>query len=213
MRSLLAGLVVLALVGPASADGTDPVRVRASASVAPCVRAALARQGQPVEVSVGGLRVDARTADVLAGSAGEVDRGLESDRALADTDVEIAKVPWVLAVSAGTADLDRVAASGATVAVLDGPEGHEARRFLARLPRERVRASRDPSVLRSAAARLVPLPLAGDGPRAEVKDILPLLAKAAVTRGARNEAAARLVVEFLGSGDGRAAFAACLPPS
>lgn len=195
-----------------AASRSGAVKVRASLATAPCLRSALeAYAASEVAVDVGDVR-GARGFDVLVGSAPEVDRALEGGEALIDTDVELARIPWVLVSSSGAASLDALARTGAAVTLPAGPESYEARRALSGFARERVRETRDAGVLRAATAALVPLSLAGPGPRRAV-DVYPILAKAAVTKGAAREAAARELVAYLGSDAGTRAFAACATAS
>src|SRR5262249_27001361 len=132
------------------ARGDAPLLVRATAVVAPCVAAAgeayAASSGRRIAVETGALR-PAGSADVVVGADVEMTRVLESGEASDESEAEIARIPWVLAVSAATpvkiAGLDDVERSGLDVAVLDGAEALEARKALAKVPTARVRATSD----------------------------------------------------------------------
>jgi hypothetical protein len=152
-------------------------------------------------------------ADVLVGSGPEVTRVLESGLGRDDSDVAIAEVPWVLVLSdaaPAVGSLEDAARAGLEVEVLAGPASYEARRALA-AKSSRVRESRDVAALRKAQVALVPLSLAGRGRRVAV-DVPPLVAQAAVGATAAAPDAAQAFVAFLGSVDGRRAFAACGSP-
>lgn len=219
-RAACAWLLALA-GGPtcASAGGSEKaLRVRASEAVAPCVAAAgrayAAATGRLVSVETGSLR-DPGPAEVLvSANPVEMTRALEGGAAVEGSEVDVARIPWVLAVSPGNplrlhglADLGR---PGLEVWILGGPAAYEARRALAAHPPERLQEATEAAALRSAAVALVPLSLAGGAERVAV-DVPPLVAQAAVaTRSARPEAS-RAFVRFLGEGAGQRAFAACAP--
>lgn len=208
-------LGVLALVAavPALAPGAEsPLAVRASPALIPCVAAAARGYGAArVSVRAGGFR-ELSGADVFVGADVEVTRALESGAALLKSEVDIASVPWVLAVAPGNpaglrsaADLKRAAGE---VWVLGGLAGATARRTLADLDPERVRASEDGRALRSAPIALIPLSLAGAGERLG-SDVPPFVARAVVAERAPHPGAARAFVRFLASEPGQRAFAAC----
>jgi len=211
--ALAATAAVRAASGPARAEA--PLLVRATAVVVPCVEAAgeayAATSGHRIAVETGALR-PAGAADVVVGTDVEMTRALESGEAVDETEAEIARIPWVLAVSTASpvkisalADVER---SGLDVAVLDGSEAHEARKALAALPASRVRATSDAAALRAAPLALVPLSLAGPGTRVKT-DVQPLVASAAVTARAARRSEARAFVQFLASEAGQRAFATC----
>lgn len=210
MRRFLA--VLFLVVAPAWADPAPALRVRATEAMAPCVASAArvftGGAGSRPTVETGDLG-DA-SADVLVGSAVEVTRALESGRARDDTDVEIARVPWVLVLGEAAPvveSLKAIAVAGLEVEVPAGPASYEARRALLAASAARVRES-DASALRKAGIALVPLSLAGPGRRIAV-DVPALLAQAAVGARAASPDAARAFVAFLGGEDGRRAFADC----
>jgi hypothetical protein len=101
-----------------------------------------------------------------------------------------------------------LAATGAEVAVLAGPEAYAARRALRDLPERRVRESDSPAALKSARLALVPLSLSAGG-REVPTDVPPVRVRTAVTRVGAGSPAARAFVAFLSSEAGRTAFAGC----
>lgn len=210
---LLAGAWVGSPAEPGSAAEPGPaLRVRATEATAPCLAAATRAlppgSGSRATLETGDL-ADA-TADVLVGSSVEMTRALESGLALNDSDVEIANIPWVLVLGDQAPDLHSlkdVAAAGFEVEVPTGPASYEARRALAAASAGRVREG-DAKALRKAGIALVPLSLAGPGRRIAV-DVPALLAQAAVGARASAPDAARAFAAFLGSENGRRAFAEC----
>ena len=208
-----ASLLVALLVSAPLAAGERVVRVRASEAVAPCVEAAAARwsvAGQRVSVERGLLT--ARGFDLVVGSAVEMTRAVESGAAIEGSEVDLARIPWVLSVPSGNpdrlsglADLER---TGHEVAILAGPEAYEARRALqATLRAERIREVGDRKSLDASGVTLVPLSLAR-GQTVSV-DVPPLLTRAALAESAPHAAMAKTFLQFLGSEAGRSAFAAC----
>jgi ABC-type molybdate transport system substrate-binding protein len=197
------------------ASPPEPLRIQATEAVAPCVeagaRAFQARGMSTVAVVTGSLKA-APAADVFAGSAVEMTRAIESGDALDDTDVAVAKIPWVVVVGSGESvkieRLSDLARPEVEVEVLGGPAAYEARRALEGVKADRVRESRDASVLKKASVALVPLSLAGPGERVPV-DVPAIEARAAVaTRTGRREEA-QAFVSFLASEAGQRAFARC----
>ena len=192
------------------------VQVRASEAVAPCVEAAAAKW------STGGVRVTvergplgaAKGVDLFVGSAVEMTRAVETGAATEGSEVDLARIPWVLSVPTGNpdrvaslADLER---SGHEVATLAGPEAYEARRVLkAALRAERIREVPDGKGLEASGVSLVPLSLA-HGQTVPV-DVPPLIARVAAAEGAPHAALARTFLQFLASDEGRKVFAACKP--
>jgi ABC-type molybdate transport system substrate-binding protein len=197
--------------------GSDrTVRVRASEAVAPCVEAAAGRWTS----GVGAVRVTvergplarAQGIDVFAGSAVEMTRAVESGAATEGSEIDLARIPWVLTVPTGNPDqlksLEDAGRRGHEVATLSGPEAYEARRQLrAALRAERVREVAEVKSLHAAAVTLVPLSLAR-GERVPV-DVPPLVARAAAAEGAPHAASARSFLQYLATPEGRAAFADC----
>ena len=212
-RAWPAALAVLLAGSPgATAGRTDEIHVRVSPAVAPCVAAAAKvypGPGRP-RLQTGLLKEDAPQA--IVGSSVEVDRVLDAGGALHDTDVDLARIPWVLAVAPGQAappqGLAGLASSPLDVAVLSGPEGYAARRALQGIPERRLREGTEAAVLRSAPIALVPLSLAGPGDHVGT-EVPPLRVRAAVAAAGAGSPAARAFVSFLASEPGRAAFVAC----
>jgi hypothetical protein len=152
--------------------------------------------------------------DVMVGSAVELTRALESGAADLESDVDVARVPWVVQVRPGGPASVRqaadVAASGAEVTIPDSPAAYEARRWAVDKGGGRVREASG-RALREAAVALVPLSLAGAGERLRV-DVPPLIVRAAVAAAPGHAADARALVAFLASDAGQKAFAACGSP-
>jgi ABC-type molybdate transport system substrate-binding protein len=191
-------------------DGS--LRVRATIAVAPCLEAAVRayeKNGGRAVVETGALG-DATTADVLVGASAEVTRALEAGAAAADSDAEVARVPWVLVLTTGNPygihRLADAARAGIEVWVAGGPAAHAARRAAVAAAPDRVREASDGVVPDGAAAALAPLCLAGAGERLPV-DVPDLVVEAAVSARTARPDAARGFVAFLGSPAGRRAFA------
>jgi hypothetical protein len=203
---------LLAAAPGADAGQAGEVLVRVSPAVAPCVAAAARAYTGPGRPRLEtGVLKDAG-AHVIAGSSVEVDRVLDSGGALHDTDVDVATIPWVLAVAPGHAappqGLAGLASSAADVAVLGGPEAYAARRALRGVPEGRLREGTEIAILRSAPVALVPLSLAGPGERVST-DLPPLRVRAAVATAGAALPPARAFVAFLATPAGQAAFTAC----
>lgn len=193
------------------------LRVEAGEAVAPCVRAAaevFARRGAGVDVSVGRL-VGARQADVLVASSVEITRAIEAGRAEEGSDVDVASIPWILALEPGgpgdVRRLEDLGRTGAEVLLLGGAAAYEARRALAAFPEIEVHETTDVASLRGASAAILPLSLAA-GTHHAALDIPPVTARAVVMRQPRDPAAAATFVGFLASEEGQRAFAACGAP-
>src|SRR5687767_9889045 len=80
------------------AAGAATVEVRATRETAPCVAAALAaspRWRTAVRLEAAGLR-EPGAPDLLVASEVELTRALESGAAEANSDVDLARIPWVL---------------------------------------------------------------------------------------------------------------------
>ena len=206
---LLAGLLPMAQAVEA------PLRVRVSPAVAPCVSAAArafeAGGGVAVVLEAGPLP-GAEAADAFVGASVELTRVLEGGAGDLDSEVSVASIPWVLAVSASSAasvkSLSDLGRSDVPVALLGGPAAYEARRALAERGGMRVRETTEVGELRAATVAIVPLSLAGPGER-HALDIRPLRVTAAVSLSATRPEAARAFVRFLGSEAGQKAFVAC----
>jgi hypothetical protein len=212
-RSLLGALLLAFSLAPA-ARAEEPLRVRASAAVAPCVAAASQSWsgGRRVALETASLR-DPGPADVLVGPLVEMTRALEGGQAVVNSDVDIAEIPWVLSVAPGNPlrvkSLTDAREKGLDLVVLGGPASYEARRALAGGATSRVREVSDRAALRAAPVALVPLSLAGGGERIAVSEVPPLRVSAAVGAHAAQPARAEEFVRYLGSEAGQRAFAAC----
>ncbi len=210
-RSIALSGLLLALVRSLSAQ--EPLRVRGTAEVAPCVAAAGSGwSGGRVALETAGLR-DPGPVDVLVGTSVEMTRALEGGGAVVNSDVDIAAIPWVLVVGAGNPrrmrSLADVREKGVEVMVLGGPVAYEARRALAGGGTARVRESTDRQTLRAASLALLPLSLAASGVRIAVPEVPALRATGAVAVGAAQPERAERYVRFIGSEAGQRAFAAC----
>ena len=218
--ALLALLVASALtlpgageVGLAGAAEEAPLRVRVSVEAAPCVAAASRTwSGRKIVFETAALR-DPGPADVIVGTGPEMTRALEGGRAVVNSDVDVAEIPWVLSVAAGNPlrlrDLADLGTREMEVLVLGGPSAYEARRALGTGRGSlRVREASDRETLRAAPVALVPLSLAGAGDRIKV-DLPPLRASAAIAVGAAQPEQAAALVRYLGSEGGQHAFASC----
>jgi hypothetical protein len=173
------------------------------------VRAALApcpRGGAAARLEAGGPR-EPGPADVLVASEVELTRALESGAAEPNSDVDLARIPWVFrgaaATPAGAASL-----AARPVALPDGPASYEARRVLRAAGSSPVDTA-DVRALREAPLALVPLSLAGEGPQVPASAVPPLVARAALGRGPGRAAEAGALIEYLASDAGQRAFAAC----
>jgi hypothetical protein len=218
-RAPLAWLVASALgfsgAAPSRAGAAEdaPLRVRVSAEAAPCVAAAgRTWSGRKLVFETAPLR-DPGPVDVIVGTGPEMTRALEGGRAVVNSDVDVAEIPWVLSVAAGNPlrlrDLTDLGTREMEVLVLGGPSAYEARRALGTGHGSlRVREAIDREALRAAPVALVPLSLAGAGDRIKV-DVPPLRASAAVAVGAAQPEQAAALVRYLGSEGGQRAFASC----
>ena len=215
-RSLL-GALLLVFAITAAVRAEEPLRVRVSAAVAPCVAAASRSWsgGRRVVLETTSLR-DPGSADVLVGPLVEMTRALEGGEAVVNSDVDIAEIPWVLSVAAGNPlrvkSLSDVREKGVDLVMLGGPASYEARRALAAGGTSRVREVSDRATLRAAPVALVPLSLAGGGERISVSEVPPLRTSAAVGAHAAQPERAQKLVRYLGSAAGQRAFAACGSP-
>jgi hypothetical protein len=213
-------LLILALVGGAAGPAPLPLRVKASAAVAPCAAAAslayerATGRSVAVETAVIGAHDSADGADVVVAADEELNRVIESGATSPDLDVDIAKIPWVLArpADAEVLDASALARTPAAVRVLGGVVAREPMRVLQKqgaMPKhlERVRDARE---LRLGPGELaiVPLSLAGSLPVSSL-DVPPLTARALGVRASARQDAARAFLEFLASEQGNAAFRAC----
>ena len=213
-------LLALLATGGAPASSMRPVtlRVRATAAVAPCVEAAARayeKTGGRVAVETGPF-AGAEGADVLVGAAAEVTRAVESGAAAADSDTAVARVPWVLRVSAGNPyqlrDLSDAQRAGIEVWVGGGTAAHAARREAEARAGAAVRESKDGLVPAGAAAALVPLCQAGAGGERIALQMPELAVEAAVSKDAARPEDARAFISFLTSPAARQAFGAVSGP-
>jgi hypothetical protein len=211
-------LVVLAAAGSAAAPGT--LRVKASPAVAPCVLAA----GLEYERATGrkllletaslGSPASADGADVVVAADQELNRIIESGASHPELDVDVARIPWVLAGAPGTPspEIGALARSATRVRVLGGTVSREALRNLSLqgvTPEhtERFDGARGPVRLGPGEAAIVPLSLAGPGPVSRLS-VPPITARALGVRASAQAAAARAFLDFL-TGPGNEAFRAC----
>lgn len=215
--SLRSALLVLVVSGSTAVSGGErTLRVRASEATAPCVEAAAIQWrsgGIRVAVHRGPLTKDAGL-DLYVGSSVEMTRAIETGAAREGSEIDVARIPWVLTVPAGNPErltsLGDAAKRGHEVATLSGPEAYEARRSLqAAVRADRIREMSDGQGLEKVAVALVPLSLA----RGEhvLVDVPPLVARAAAAEGAPRGAWTKSFLQFLGSPEGKAAFATCRP--
>ena len=211
--------LLLALLAAPLLAVPPALRVKASPAVAPCVVAASlayerATGRRPaVETAAIGSPSSADGADVVVAADEELNRVIESGVSHPELDVEVARIPWVLAGAPGTAapELRALGRSAATVRSLDGVVARETWRRLriqgfapARV--ERVREM--PLRLQAGEAAVVPLSLAGPGPVTAL-DVPPLSVHALGVRASPRQDAARAFLDFLAGEKGNAAFRAC----
>jgi hypothetical protein len=209
--SVALGAAVLSMAIGAPAG--SPLRVRASSVVAPCVEAAVRAwpaAGGAVDVETAALLTPGPV-DVLVASAVELTRALEGGTAEPGSDVDIARVPWVMQVrGGGTASIRRaadLAGSGLEVIVPESPASYEAWRWARSTSGGRVRSATG-RALREAPVVLVPLSLAAPGDRMAV-DVPPIVVRAATGVAPGRPDDARALVAFLASEPGQKAFAEC----
>ncbi len=211
------GLLLLAIALPVAGAGESPLRVRVSPAAAPCVQAAAraweTSRGIPVALETGPLS-GSGPVDAFVGASVELTRVLEGGEGVVQSDVDVADIPWVLAVAATSAarvrSLSDVEGGNVEVVILGGPAAYEARRALAERGGARVRETTEPDLLRGAPVAIVPLSLAGPGEIHRL-DVRPLRVTAAVSVQATRPETARAFVAFLGSEAGQKSFAACGP--
>jgi hypothetical protein len=218
MSRLLLGLALLATAaGPIPA----PLRVKASPAAAPCVAAAAAlyqrTTGRKLDVETAALFDAASTAgaDVVVAADQELNRIIEGGATHPDLDVDVARIPWVLAGASATGETSPRSLGQTTtrVRIMGGVVGRDASRSLARqgLARARVARLREPLAplrLEAGETAIVPLSLAGSFP-VQSLDIPPLTARALGVRASVRTDAIRAFLDFLVSEKGNAAFRAC----
>ena len=211
--SVTLAAAVLSAILAAPARSPPGLRVRASSVVAPCVEAAVRAwpaARAPVDVETAGLLTPGPV-DVLVASAVELTRALEGGAAEPGSDVDIARVPWVMQVRGGGAASIRRAAdlagSGLEVIVPESPASYEAWRWARSTSGGRVRSATG-RALREAPVAVVPLSLAAPGDRMSV-DVPPIVVRAATGVAPGRPEDARALVAFLASEPGQKAFAEC----
>ncbi|HUG53075.1 MAG TPA: hypothetical protein VMR21_05720, partial [Vicinamibacteria bacterium] len=216
-RARLAAVAALALgAAPASAAQGDVLEVRGNAAFAPCLAPALeafTRSSRIAAVFTVGEPDPPQGADVVVGDDAEMTRLLEGGAAPLATAFDLGEVPWVWVVPPGSPAGALSLGARDAVAVLGGKAGTEARVALGRIaagPR-RVDVTEDAAVLRSSPSALVPHPLAGEGER-RLAAVRPLVAPAAMIRATPRPAAARALLSFLASDEGRRALRGCVDP-
>ena len=155
-------------------------------------------------------------ADVVVAADQELNRIIEGGGTHPDLDVDVARIPWVLA---GASAAGATGAPGAR-ADDDARAGHGRRRRArgvaqpgppGRSPRTASRACREPLAplqLEAGEAAVVPLSLAGSLP-VQSLDIPPLTARALGVRSSARTQAIRAYLDFLVGEKGNAAFRAC----
>jgi hypothetical protein len=211
--------LLLALLAAPLLAAPPALRVKASPAVAPCVVSASLEYERAtgrhlvMETAAVGSADSAHGADVVVAADQELHRVIESGVSHPELDVEVARIPWVLAGAPGTAapELQALGRSAATVRSLGGVVDRETWRRLriqgfapARV--ERVREM--PLRLQAGEAAVVPLSLAGSGP-VTLLDVPPLSVHALGVRASPRPDAARAFLDFLAGEKGNAAFRAC----
>lgn len=213
-------LPLVLLAGVASAAAPAALRVKASPSVAPCVVAAgleyerTTGRRLAVETAAIGEHTSANGADVVVAADQELHRVIESGATHPDLDIDVARIPWVIAAAPGTSapEIGALARSATPVRVLGGSVSREALRVLSRqgaAPEHAARfdGARGPVRLLPGEAAIVPLSLAGPGPVTPLA-VPPLTARALGVRASARTADARAFLDFL-AGPGNEAFRAC----
>ena len=212
--------LLLALLAAPLAAAPETLRVKASPAVAPCVVAAGSEYERAtgrklsVETAAIGEHTSADGADVVVAADQELNRVIESGATHPDLDVDVARIPWVLATAPGTppVEIGALARSATPVRVLGGTVSREALRNLSlqgASPErtQRVDGARGPVRLAPGEAAIVPLSLAGAGPVTPLS-VPPLVARALGVRASARTTEARALLDFL-AGPGNAAFRAC----
>lgn len=213
--------VLVALIGATLTSAPAPLRVKASPAVAPCVAAAALEYERStgrklvLETAAIGSSTSADGADVVVGADQELNRVIESGATHPDLDVDVARIPWVVAGAPGTdaPDVRSLGRSATRVRTLGGTVAREAWRILAQqglAPErtERLSGARGPLRLQPGEIAIVPLSLAGPGPVSSLS-VPPITARALGVRASARKDAARAFLDFLASGPGNQAFRAC----
>jgi hypothetical protein len=199
--------VAVWLVLPGVLVSDTALVARASEVVLPCAGPALrAARVTGVRVIPGEVR-ESGAADILIGGSVEINRALESGLAYVDSDQSVGEVEWRLVTGDDHASrsLSQAGEVAAEIAVPTGADAAEVRRAVARTG-ARVQ-ERPMKSVRDAPLAVVPSWASPEG-GTEI-DVRPLRVRAAVSRSARDAAAARAAVEALGSEAARRAFARC----
>jgi hypothetical protein len=213
--------VLFALFGATLASAPAPLRVKASPAVAPCVAAATREYerstGRKVvlETTVIGSPKSADGADVVVAADQELNRVIESGATHPDLDVDVARIPWVVAAApgSGAADVRSLARSEVPVRTLGGTVAREAWRVLAQqglVPErtERVSGAGGPLRLQAGETAIVPLSLAGPGPVSTLA-VPPITARALGVRASARKDDVRAFLDYLAAGTGNDVFRAC----
>ena len=211
--------LLLALLAAPLVAAPPALRVKASPAVAPCVVAVSLEYERAtgrrlaVETAAIGSPDSADGADVVVAADEELNRVIESGVSHPELDVEVARIPWVLAGAPGTAapELRALGRSATVVRSLDGVVARETWRRLALqgfAPARVERFRETPPPLLPGEAAIVPLSLAGPGPVSTL-DVPPLTARALGVRASARKDAARAFLDFLAGEKGNAAFRAC----
>ncbi len=216
-------LIVLALVAGSTGPAPQPLRVKASPAVAPCVTAAglayerAMSRSVAVETAAIGPHDSASGADVVVAADEELNRVIESGATSPGLDVDVAKIPWVLArpVDSEVVDASALGRTPSAVRILGGVVGREPLRLLQKqgaAPKqlERMLVARELRLGQGELA-IVPLSLAGSLPVSSL-DVPPLTARALGVRASARQDAARQFLDFLASEQGNAAFRTCGRP-
>jgi hypothetical protein len=214
-------LLVLALLATPAGSAPTRLRVKASPAVAACVAAAAASYeratGRRLSVETADLFDAASTdgADVVVAADAELHRIIEGGATHPDLDVDVARIPWVLAGASGTGavSVQSLGQAKTRVRIMGGVVGREASRSLARQGLdparvERLREPLSPLRLEPGEAAVVPLSLAGSLPVTSL-DVPPLTARALGVRASPRRDAIRGFLDFLTGEVGNAAFRAC----
>jgi hypothetical protein len=205
MIRLLPSVMILGWATVARAE-PQVVVVRTAFPLVSCVSAAARSYSRAI--------VDVQTqgggdADVLVLGERELTRALESAQAAPRSEVDIARLPWVVASAKATGSVaaDGLAAAAPRVAVPSGPAASEARRWLESV-HARLLEVDDLDVLRDAPTALVPAALAHGTRSVPAPAVPPLVVRGALSAG-RASGAARAFLKWLSGAAGQRAFAAC----
>jgi hypothetical protein len=220
-KTLTAAVLALAAAAPAG----GPLRIKASPALQPCAAAAAAEyqratgRAAAVETAAIGSPDSVAGSDVVVAADSELNRVIESGMTHPDQELDVARIPWVLAGAPG-AEAPSLQAAGHTTPLVDVLSGNVARETWRRLALQGIsparserggRSGREPreSVrLQPGEAAVVPLSLAGAAAVTPL-DVPPLRARALGVRASGRPEAARAFLDFLAGERGGAAFRAC----